>query len=204
LKTYFTTRGKLKKSVAVLLLAGVMSMSSCGGGGSSLLSAIVTRLIIGSITGDFLGIASILATSAAGTTFSAAVTQTVANSTFSMAVNAGTSYTIKMLNGGGETVATLKYAKAPASTVFATAMNVTAPTTSALNKKDIDLGNITIPAGAKDAFVEPANNPLKQNDLDEDGLNDFDDRDDNGNGINDDKDKDDNSDGIDDKKEEIT
>jgi len=201
LKTRFTAKGKLKKSVAVLLLAGVMSFSSCGGG-SDILSAIVSRLIIGSITGDFLGIASsILATSAAGTTF----TQAVTSSAFSMAVNAGTSYTISVLDAGNKTVATLKYPKAPApSTVFATAMNVTAPTTSALNKKDIDLGAIDISTRDANNFIVPANNPLEQNDLDEDGLNDFDDDDDNGNGIPDDKDKDDNSDGIPDKDEEVS
>jgi len=179
-----------------------MSLNSCGGGSNSLLSAIVSRLIIGSITGDFLGIASILATSAAGTTFSAAVT----GGAFSMAVNAGTSYTISALNAGGTKVATLKYPRAPGNPVpaFDTVMNVTASTTSALNKKDIDLGKIDVSTRDANNFIVPANNPLAQNDLDEDGLNDFVDRDDNGNGIPDDQDKDDNSDGIDDSKEETT
>jgi len=121
-----------------------------------------------------------------------------------MAVNAGTSYTISALNSSGTKVATLKYPKAPGSPVFATAMNVTAPATpTSINNNDINLETIdgnSAPGG----FIEPTNNPLAQNDLDEDGLNDFDDNDDNGNGIPDDQDTDDNSDGIPDKDEETT
>lgn len=210
-----------KKALAILALTGIIgAINGCGTAATgaitpeSIAVRIVARVVIGQLTGNVSLIQLVIATdTTSGATLTSLLTSksmaankmASSGTGFSLDLPVDSSYSLSFIDSSNIAVAVLRFPKGSAGTTLSTVFNVN---TSALTGSSvIDLGTIDIPAGTGGAgtpitYVEALNNPLEQNDLDDDGMSDFDDDDDDNDGVPDELDNDDNDDGTPDEEEE--